>query len=129
MSIRPRPGEAYFYDGYTRPEARGGGLDGIVRCFIFDMLRADRFRRVYSYVRGDNKPGLRAAARWQVCVGELWFLRIRGCPAWVIRRRDAGATDDSGRSRPEWPEVRSTRGRPVPATGPRAPDRRRRGRA
>jgi hypothetical protein len=103
MSIRPRPGEAYFYDGYTRPEARGGGLDGVVRRSIFDMLRADRCRRVYSYVRGDNKPGLRAAARWQACVGELWFLRIRGCPAWVLRKRAASERDHASPS--PWPDL------------------------
>jgi hypothetical protein len=92
MAIVPRPGEVYFYDAYTRPDQRGQGIDGTARCFIFETSRAAGFKRAYTYVRGENPPGLRAAHRWMSCVGELWFLRIRGFRAWLIRRRDAGPT-------------------------------------
>jgi ribosomal protein S18 acetylase RimI-like enzyme len=100
--IEPRQDEAYFYDGYTRPDARGLGLDGAVRSFIFDTLRAARFTRVYSYVRGDNRPGLRAASRWQTCVGELWFVCIRRVGVWIVGTIDA---DDPGTAA-VWPELR-----------------------
>ena len=99
MAITPGPHEAYFYDGYTRPEARSLGLDSAVRCYIFEALRRARFERVYSYVRGDNRPGLRAASRWQACVGELSFIRFRGVAAWVVSRHDAD------RSRSPWPDL------------------------
>jgi ribosomal protein S18 acetylase RimI-like enzyme len=104
MAIRPDPDEAYFYDGYTRPEARGRGIDYAARLFIFDLLGAERVRRVYSYVRGDNGPGLRAASRCQVRVGTIRFLRIRGRRAWIIERRDdAGA--DHPHSAAKWPTL------------------------
>jgi hypothetical protein len=101
-NIWPQRDEAYFYDGYTRREARSLGLDGAVRCYIFEALRAAGFRRVYSYVRGDNRPGLRAAARWQTAVGEVTFLRLRGLGAWILSRRDTG----DPHSRSPWPELR-----------------------
>ena len=87
--IIPRRDEAYFYDGYTRPEARSLGLDGAVRSYIFDALRAAHYERVYSYVRGDNRPGLRAASRWQAPVGELWFVRFRRVASWIVSTCDA----------------------------------------
>jgi len=99
QDLCPRRDEAYFYDGYTRPEARSLGLDSAVRCYIFEALRRARFERVYSYVRGDNRPGLRAASRWQACVGELSFIRFRGVAAWVVSRHDAD------RSRSPWPDL------------------------
>jgi hypothetical protein len=107
MHIRPRPHEAYFYDGYTRPAARGLGIDAVARCFIFDMLRAEKVNRVYSYVRGDNGPGLRAASRRQRDIGEIWYVRIRGFRACMIeRRRNPGAASAGHDGRVEWPEVR-----------------------
>ncbi len=104
--IVPRRDEAYFYDGYTRPDARGLGLDGAVRSFIFDTLRAARFTRAYSYVRGNNRPGLRAACRWQTCVGELWFVRVRRLGVWIVGTIDA---DDTGTAA-VWPELRDPTG-------------------
>ena len=102
-----RPDEAYFYDGYTSPAARGLGLDGVARCFIFDMLRADKVERVYSYVRGDNGPGLRAASRWQSNIGEIWYVRIRGFRACMIeRRRNPNGPSAGPDARAAWPEVR-----------------------
>jgi hypothetical protein len=98
--IIPRPDEAYFYDGYTRPEARSLGLDGAVRSYIFDTLRAANYARVYSYVRGDNRPGLRAASRWQAPVGELWFVRFRRVGAWIVSRCDA-----DGARAAIWPDL------------------------
>ena len=72
-------GEAYMYDGYTRPDARGSGIDGAIRCFIFRSLREAGFRRVYSYVRADNPVGVRAAQRWQRLAGNVRYLTPRGC--------------------------------------------------
>jgi SAM-dependent methyltransferase/GNAT superfamily N-acetyltransferase len=72
------PGEAYFYDGYTRPDARGRGVDAAVRTYIFRWLRSAGYERVYSYVRGDNPVGLRAAARLQHHVGKVGYFKRRG---------------------------------------------------
>lgn len=70
------PGDAYFYDGFTRPQARRRGLDGATRCAIFQALRRRGFRRAVSYVRADNPAGLRAAGRWQRPVGRVRYLRL-----------------------------------------------------
>lgn len=86
MAVMPDEGEAYFYDGYTWPEARGCSIDGAVRCFIFRSLHSAGLERVFSYVRGDNPPGVRAAERWQRPAGKLWYLRLRGFRPWVSRR-------------------------------------------
>src|SRR5581483_4941228 len=40
MSTRPRDKQAYMYDGYSRPEFRGRGIDGAVRNFIFETLKS-----------------------------------------------------------------------------------------
>lgn len=78
------PGDAYFYDGFTRPDARRRGLDGLTRTAIFRALRERGFRRAVSYVRADNPAGLRAAARWQRPVGTVRWVRIgRGRPRLV----------------------------------------------
>ncbi len=74
--IIPGPGQAYFYNGYTRPDSRGRGVDGLVRNLIFSTLRGEGFTAVYSYVRSDNPAGLRAASRWQRPVGSITYLRI-----------------------------------------------------
>jgi ubiquinone/menaquinone biosynthesis C-methylase UbiE len=71
-------GEAYMYDGYTRPDARGTGIDGAIRCFIFRSLRDAGFKRVYSYVRADNPMGVRAARRWQRHAGAVRYVTLRG---------------------------------------------------
>lgn len=76
--LRLAAGDAYFYDGYTHPAARGKGLDGVVRCAIFAALAARGMRRAVSYVRADNPAGLRAAARWQRPVGRIRYLRLVG---------------------------------------------------
>jgi ribosomal protein S18 acetylase RimI-like enzyme len=68
--------EAYFYDGYTRPELRRRGIDAAVRCFIFRQLQAEGYTKAYSYVRHDNHAGLRATARWQRPVGSLGYIRV-----------------------------------------------------
>jgi len=72
------PGDAYFYDGFTRPDARRRGLDGVMRCAIFQALRERGFRRAVSYVRADNPAGLRAARRWQRSIGRVRCLRVAG---------------------------------------------------
>lgn len=70
------PHTAYFYDGFTRRDARGRGLDGVARSAIFAALRAEGYRRALSYVRGDNPAGLRAARRWQSEGGRIRYLRM-----------------------------------------------------
>jgi ribosomal protein S18 acetylase RimI-like enzyme len=75
-AIIPGPGQAYFYNGYTRPESRSQGIDGLVRSLIFSTLRSEGFTAVYSYVRSDNPAGLRAASRWQRRVGHVRYIRI-----------------------------------------------------
>jgi SAM-dependent methyltransferase len=70
------PGDAYFYDGYTHRDARGRGLDGVVRCAIFHLLAGRGYRRAISYVRSDNPVGLRAARRWQTAIGRVRYVRI-----------------------------------------------------
>lgn len=70
------PHQAYFYNGHTREDMRGHGIDGVVRNFIFTTLGANGFAEAYSYVRRDNRVGLRAASRWQRPVGTVWYVRI-----------------------------------------------------
>src|SRR5262245_44136203 len=57
-------------------------------------------RALYSYVRGDNRPGLRAASRWQVPVGELGYVRVRRVGSWIVSRSDA----DRSRTA-TWPDL------------------------
>jgi SAM-dependent methyltransferase len=73
-----RPHEAYFYNGYTRADVRRCGIDGLVRRFIFDTLRAEGVLTVCSYVRHDNREGLHAAARWQRPIGTLRYVTLLG---------------------------------------------------
>lgn len=78
MDFIPASDAAYFYDGYTRPDARRRGIDAAVRATIFDALRALGRSRVYSYVRDDNPEGLRAAGRCQEAVATVRHLRLFG---------------------------------------------------
>lgn len=82
------PGQGYFYDGYTRPDRRRRGIDGVVREFIFTSMRTAGCRRIYSYVRGDNPIGLKATRSWQEAVGKLWYLRLRGFRPLVVGIRN-----------------------------------------
>lgn len=84
------PHQAYFYNGYTRPDMRGRGIDGLVRNFIFRTLRAEGYTEVFSYVREDNPTAFRAASRWQRRVGSLWYIRIGRFAPIVIGRSPAG---------------------------------------
>jgi len=84
------PRQAYFYNGFTRPDMRGHGLDGLVRQFIFQTMHAAGYTEVFSYVRCDNPAGFRAALRWQQPVATLWYFRIRPFrPIIVSRSRSA----------------------------------------
>ncbi|MBI4526155.1 MAG: class I SAM-dependent methyltransferase [Deltaproteobacteria bacterium] len=100
--------EAYFYDGYTRPDLRGRGIDGYIRLFIFNSTRALGARWIYSYVRGDNPVAFRAAQRWQQRLGRVWYMRVRGLKPIVIgysrldlnlRSRAATGEDEQEKSR------------------------------
>jgi GNAT superfamily N-acetyltransferase len=77
-AFTPAPDAAYAYDAYTRPDSRRKGLDGAARHALFDAARRLGRRRVYSYARGDNPDGLRAAARLQRKVATLVWLRLFG---------------------------------------------------
>jgi len=84
MDFVPGPDVAYFYDGYTRPEARRRGIDAVVRAVIFETLRTLGRTRVYSYVRNDNPEGLRAAARCQQKGGTVHYARFGGSRPFVF---------------------------------------------
>jgi SAM-dependent methyltransferase len=85
-----RPREAYFYNGYTRPDARRRGIDGLVRNAIFATLRSEGFITACSYVRLDNPAGLRAASRWQRAVGTVRYITLQRCKPFVIGTSAAG---------------------------------------
>ena len=74
----PGPDAVYAYDAYTRPDARRRGLDSAVRHAVFSAMRKSGKRRVYSYARGDNPEGLRAAARHQKDAGTVRYLTLFG---------------------------------------------------
>ena len=82
--IVPAPGQAYFYNGYTRPECRGHGVDGRVRNRIFATLQSEGFTSACSYVRHDNRKGYRAAFRWQRPIGTVRYLRLFRGPSIVL---------------------------------------------
>jgi hypothetical protein len=50
----------------------------MVRCSIFATLRGYGARRAYSYVRGDNPVGIKAARRWQQEVATVRYLLLPG---------------------------------------------------
>ena len=80
--FEPGSDAAYAYDAYTRPDARRRGLDSAVRLAVFKDVRALGRSRVYSYARGDNADGLRAAARHQRALATLRYVRLfRGRPS------------------------------------------------
>ena len=79
------PRQAYFYNGYTLPDARRCGIDGLVRNFIFATLRSEGVSTVYSYVRLDNPTGFRAASRWQQAVGTVRYFRVGRSTPWLTR--------------------------------------------
>jgi len=91
LDLIVQPGWAYMYDGYTTPTYRGQGVDGAMRWFIFQSLRAEGCKAIYSYVRHDNPVAMRAAQRWQQRVGTLAYLRVGRFAPLVIgaRRVDA----------------------------------------
>lgn len=76
MDFVPTQDAAYFYDGYTRPDARRRGIDADVRTVIFEAVRDLGRSRVYSYVRDDNPKGLRATARCQQRVATIHYARL-----------------------------------------------------
>ena len=79
------PQQAYFYNGYTRRDARRRGIDGLVRRALFERLRFEGFTRVCSYVRRENAAGLRAASRWQRPTGTIRYIAVRGRKPIVMR--------------------------------------------
>jgi ubiquinone/menaquinone biosynthesis C-methylase UbiE len=113
MDFVPEPGAAYFYDGYTRPDARRRGIDAAVRAAIFEALRALGRSRVYSYVRDDNPVGNRAAGRCQQVVATVRYVRfVAGRPlvfdvdtkrlAALVRRPGPKGVDDAVNRAADW---------------------------
>jgi SAM-dependent methyltransferase len=113
LDFVPTPDAAYFYDGYTRPDARRRGIDAVVREYIFQALRERGRKRVYSYVRDDNPGGLRAAERCQRAVGVVRSVRLLGSEPFVLgraapllsallRRRSSPGRDDAATRAAEW---------------------------
>ena len=84
------PRQAYFYNAYTRRDARRRGIDGLVRLAIFETLRSEGFTSVCSYVRTDNAAGLRAASRWQHPGGTMRYITVRGRKPIVLRSSTIG---------------------------------------
>jgi hypothetical protein len=78
------PGQAYFYNGYTRRDVRRRGIDGLVRQALFERLRSEGLTSVCSYVRTNNAAGLRAASRWQTPGATMSYVAVRGCKPIVI---------------------------------------------
>ena len=97
------PRQAYFYNGYTRPDARRCGIDGLVRNFIFATLQSEGFSSVYSYVRLDNRAGFRAASRWQQAVGTVRYFRVRRSTPWLTAMSGANIPTLEG---PKTPPLR-----------------------
>ena len=87
MNTRPRAKQAYMYDGYSKPDYRGRGIDGAVRNFIFETLKSQGIENVYSYVRSDNPVGIRAARRWQTQLGRVWYLHFSDAEPLVFSLR------------------------------------------
>ena len=113
MDFVAAPDVAYFYDGYTRPEARRHGIDAVVRAAIFETLRTLGRTRVYSYVRGDNPGGLRAAGRCQQLAGTVSYFRLFGSRplvyglnsmprAALVRRPESKGPDETERRAVAW---------------------------
>jgi ribosomal protein S18 acetylase RimI-like enzyme len=90
MHTRPRLKQAYMYDGYSKPEYRGRGIDGAVRNFIFETMKSQGAENVYSYVRSDNPVGIRAARRWQSQIGRVWYMHLRDADAFIFGQRKSG---------------------------------------
>lgn len=84
MRLVTGPDTAYFYDGYTRPDARRHGIDLVVRDAIVRAVRSQGRTRVYSYVRNDNAVGLRAALRAQDMGTRVRYLRAFGAAPRVL---------------------------------------------
>ena len=110
----PRPDEGYLYDGYTRRDVRSHGIDSLARRFIFSMLHREGYRRAYSYVRGNNRPALLAAARWQTPVAQMRYLSLRDVNPWVMG--PFGVDTPSGSTDPgTWPRLLRPPRRPLAA--------------
>src|SRR5262249_41431863 len=90
MMTRPRAKQGYMYDGYTKPEYCGRGIDGAVRNFIYQTMKCQGVENIYSYVRNDNPVGIRAARRWQARIGTVWYLRFSDADPLVFGRDNAG---------------------------------------
>lgn len=85
--VVPVDGQWYMYDGYTRADARGQGVDGAVRAAVFRLAQAAGAHEVISYVLGSNRPGLKAAEKWQRPLGQIRFVRVFGTWSLVFGRR------------------------------------------
>jgi hypothetical protein len=73
-----RSHEAYLYDAFTPPARRGHGAFGFVLDHLFADLQTRGAQVVYSYVRGDDPRGQRAACVRLRPIGTIVNIRLRG---------------------------------------------------
>lgn len=61
--LKPPPGDAYVYESYTRPEARGQGLYPFALTNICATLGSEGVARFWVAVEGDNPASIRAVTK------------------------------------------------------------------
>ncbi len=77
--VRLGANEAYVYDGFTSPDARGRGIYPAVLRGIETRLSEKGIRRLWIIIGRNNAPSLRAAARAGFVPVKLYLnLRILG---------------------------------------------------
>jgi RimJ/RimL family protein N-acetyltransferase len=105
----PGPGEAYLFDAFTAPDARGRGLSGHARRLMAARLQAEGLERAFWYVLEHNRPSLRSVPVEAVRAQEVRFVRLGaparpwlaaplGEPAAPLRRQPVGPHRDPGQS-------------------------------
>jgi ribosomal protein S18 acetylase RimI-like enzyme len=57
------PGDAYVYESFTRPDARGRGIYPLALAEICRELAAEGIERVWVGVEEDNEPSIRAVTK------------------------------------------------------------------
>ena len=96
-------GRGYIYDGFTRSDRRVRGIDSAVRYFIIRSLTDATRLRCYSFMRGDNPIGLRAAFQYGKLIGKvLTYASVAASPSrWGIRTDRVHAAAYSGQFFPK----------------------------
>lgn len=101
MTIAPAPDEAYLYDFFTPPAARGRGFYPILLRAMCRALAGEGRTRAWIAVAADNaaslrgieKAGFRAAGKFWTWSGRLSYVRCHErAPCPPVRSRRAGLT-------------------------------------